>query len=306
MHFPGASLARAARFTLPVVATLSLGGTASAQHAKLMLFGESNQAGLDLPEERRAVHPITSPFYHEDSFITSDLRAWWLRHNLSETDAGGGRVDGVALQVRLALTDRLQFVAYKDGFLDFNAPLNNNDSGWVDVGAGLKWAFLQNWETDLHAALGVGYEFGVGNEEVLQGDDEVRFWGSINKGFDRLHLGATANYLLATGSEDALGDSDRLFLHGHADFWVNKYFSPVVELNYYNTVQEGNNRPLPITGVDVANLGGGKDNDVLTGGIGFEVRPARAFTIRAAFEDPLNNKPSLFGNRWTVSAGWAF
>ncbi|MEM9382704.1 MAG: hypothetical protein AAGB93_22310 [Planctomycetota bacterium] len=306
MHAPSAPFARAARLSLPLVALLSLGATASAQHAKTVLFGESNQAGLDLPEERRAVHPITAPFYHEDSFVTSDLRAWYIRHNFSQTAAGGGRVDGVALQVRLALTDRLQFVAYKDGFLDFTAPVNNNESGLVDLGAGLKYAFLQNWETDLHAAVGVGYEFGIGDEEVLQGDDEVRFWASLNKGFDRLHLGATANFLLATGNEDALGDSDRLFLHAHADYWVNKFFSPVVELNYYDTVSEGNNRPLPITGVDVANLGGGADNPVLTGGAGFEIRPANAFTIRAAYEGQLNDKPSLFGDRLTLSAGWSF
>jgi hypothetical protein len=208
--------------------------------------------------------------------------------------------------VRLALTERLQFVAYKDGFIDFSSSLTGGESGLVDIGAGVKWAFLQNWETDMHAALGLGYEFGVGDEEVLQGDDEVRAWGSFNKGFGKLHLGTTVNYTAGVGTEDALGDSDRLFVHVHSDYWINEMFSPVVELNYYDTISEGSNAPLPIHGSDVANLGGGADNDVLTGGLGLELRPADAFALRAAYESPLTDNDSLWGYRWTVSATWSF
>ncbi|MEM9800231.1 MAG: hypothetical protein AAGA20_07895 [Planctomycetota bacterium] len=292
--------ARAARTALPVLLVAS----ASAQQGSTVLFGDANPDYLDLPQQRRAVAPITSPFYHEDSFVTSDVRAWFLRHDFP-TNVLGGYATAYAVQVRLALTESLQFVAYKDGYLDFNDDAVQDD-GIVDLAAGLKWAFLQNWETDTHVAVGVGYELGIGDEEVLQDDDEVRIWTSFNKGFDRLHLGATANYTFGVGSEDDLGDSDRLFLHGHLDYWVNEFFSPVVELNYYDTVSEGDNRPLPVHGADVANLGGGGSEDTLTAGFGCEFRPATAFGLRAAYETPLNSSTDLFGYRWTFSATWSF
>lgn len=54
---------------------------------------------------------------------------------------GGGDANVYALQIRAALTDSLQFVAYKDGYVDFNSGAVD-DSGMNDLGAGIKWAFL--------------------------------------------------------------------------------------------------------------------------------------------------------------------
>jgi hypothetical protein len=304
----GRSIVRAARATAPLLLAGVLTATASAQHGQTVLFGDPNPDGLAIPAERRFVAPLTSPFYHEDSFIVSDVRAWYLNHSfgtIAPGVPGGGSVSGYAVQFRVALTESLQFVAYKDGFLDFSDNFDN-ESGLVDLAAGIKWAFLQDFEKDMHAAVGVGYELGIGDEEVLQDDDEVRLWASFNKGIDRMHFGATANYTAGVGSEDPLGDSDRLFLHGHFDYYVNEQFSPVLELNYYDTISEGSNRPLPVTGVDVANLGGGGDNDVLTVGYGVEIRPADALALRLAHESPLTSNDDLFGHRWTASLTWSF
>lgn len=280
--------------------------SAYSQAAETVLFGEQDRAGLELPVERQAVHPVTSPYYHEDSFITTDVRAWYLVHSFpGNSPIGGGDATVFAVQVRAALTESLQLVAYKDGFADFDSGLID-DSGLMDLGAGLKWAFLQDWETDTHAALGLGYELGIGDEEVLQDDDEVRVWGSFNRGFDRLHLGANVNYLAAVGSEDALGDSDRLSWHMHADYYVNSTFSPVLELNGYHTLSDGDNVAVPFSGADVANLGGGEDEDVITAGLGFEVRSGGLGAFRVAYESPLTDNEDLFGYRWTASVVFGF
>lgn len=291
---------------LALALVLTTAATASAQHAETVLFGEADAAGLTLPAQRRAVHPLTGPYYNEDAFVTTDLRAWYVNHQFpGNSPIGGGDADVYALQIRVALTDSLQFVAYKDGYMDLNSGAVD-DSGWNDLAAGIKWAFLQNWEKDLHAAMGVGYEAGIGDEEVLQGDDEVRLWASVNKGFDRLHLGFNVNGLFATGSEDALGDSDRLTWHLHGDWFVNDSISPVVELNGYHTLSEGDNAPLPFSGVDVANLGGGDGEDVITAALGAEYRPFEGFGLRAAYESPLTDNEDLYGYRWTISAVWGF
>lgn len=280
--------------------------SAYSQAAETVLFGEQDREGLALPVERQAVHPITSPYYNEDSFVTTDVRAWYVRHSFpNNSPIAGGSASVYAVQVRAALTESIQLVAYKDGYVNFNSGLID-DNGMNDLAAGIKWAFLQDWETDTHAAVGVGYELGIGDKEVLQEDDEVRIWGSFNKGFERLHLGANVNFTTPVGSEDALGDSDRLSWHLHADYHVNEVFSPVVEVNGYSTLNEGNNVAVPFSGVDVANLGGGEGEDVVTAGLGFEVRTPQIGALRLAYESPLTDNEDLFGYRWTASIVFGF
>ena len=209
------------------------------------------------------------------------------------------------MQVRVALTDSIQFLAYKDGYTAFNTGLVPDD-GWNDIAAGVKWNFLQDWENDLHAAVGIGYEIGIGDDQALQEDDEIRLWASVDKGIDKLHLGATVNLLLAAGTEDPLGDADRIHWHARADYFLCEQFSPVVELNGYHVFEEGDNAPLNFSGVDVANLGGGKSEDVITIGLGGEFRVIDDLALRVAYESPLTDQDDLFGYRWTFSAVMSF
>lgn len=280
--------------------------SAEAQHAQTVLQGDPNPEGLALPAERQAVHPLTSPYYHEDAFITSDVRAWYVRHEFpNNSPIGGGDATVFAVQARVALTESVQIVAYKDGFIDIESGAVD-ESGVNDLAAGIKWAFLQDWENDTHAAVGIGYEVGLGGDDVLQDDDEVRLWGSWNQAWDRFHLGVNVNFMIPVGSEDALGDSDRLSWHVHADYYANEQWSPVVEINGYQTLDNGDNTPLPFSGVDVANLGAGDGEDVITAGYGFEFRSSEDLALRVAHESPLTDNEDLFGHRWTVSAVWGF
>ncbi|WP_162030949.1 MULTISPECIES: hypothetical protein [unclassified Lentimonas] len=258
--------------------------------------------------EEKAVRPISAPYYHEDSFVTTDLRAWYLNHQLGEIN---GSVDVAALQVRVALTESLQLVAYKDGYTNFKDTDIDGlvSDGWNDVGAGIKWAFIQDWENQFHMAVGAGYEFGWGDDEVLQDTEEYRLWLSANKGFDKLHLGVTVNYLIADDTEaNVLGSSDMLTVHLHADYYLTEWLSPVIEVNGYFVQDEGKNSlDIPFSGVDAASIGGGEDNDTITGVLGFELRPlGDDLGLRAAYETQLNDDDSLFGYRWTFSAVYEF
>ncbi len=310
--------------TLLSLGLLALGASLNAQGG-FVLFGDS---GTEIAPEQKAVRPISAPYFHEDSFVTTDLRAWYVSHQFDgDTQAllGKGDVTVAALQVRLALTESLQLVAYKDGHTEFDGAgaLNNND-GLNDIGAGLKWAFYQNWEEQLHFAAGIGYEFGWGDDEVLQDTDELRLWLSWNKGFDALHLGATVNYIASMDSDkDAVGDaipiftgaavgvSDMITVHFHADYYLTDWFSPVVELNGY--LARDSNATIAavngsdVSGVDAVSLPGGKNEPTWTYALGFEVRPlGEDFGIRVAYEDQLNGTSSLFGDRWTLSAVYEF
>lgn len=266
--------------------------------ATTVLFGD---AAPEVPPEERFVRPVTAPYFHEDSFVTSDVRAWYLRHEF-EDDTIGGDVTVIALQVRLALTNRLQLVAYKDGYTRFDGTLGDSD-GLNDIGAGLKYALIQDWESQTHMAVGLGYEIGLGDEDVLQDTNEFRLWASFNQGFDRLHLGSTINYIIAEDLQDGLlGNADMLMIHLHADYYVNEWFSPVIESNAYIVTDDGNS-PVPFSGVDAASLAGGEDEDTVTIAIGAELRPfGPGVSIRGAYETELTDSISLFGDRLTLSA----
>jgi hypothetical protein len=274
-----------------------------------VLFGESGEAPA--PEEK-FVRPLTGPYFHEDSFVTTDVRAWYAVHHFdSDTDAvlSNGEATVAALQVRVALTESLQLVAYKDGYMNFDdaGALGEND-GFNDIGAGLKWAFLQDWENNFHMAAGVGYEFGWGDADVLQDTNELRLWLSANKGFGQLHLGAVVNYIYATDDDEGLlnGNSDMLTVHLHADYYLTEWLSPVAEVNGY-FAQDSVPGALNISGVDAGSLPGGDGEDTITGALGLELRPlGPEFGLRAAYETELSDNVSLFGHRWTLSAVYEF
>ncbi|MGK0480282.1 MAG: hypothetical protein ACJAQ3_000245 [Planctomycetota bacterium] len=254
---------------------------------------------------RRIVHPVTAPNYNDDAYVTSDVRGHYINHQLptnANTNGGAARVYG--FQLRKALDERFQVQISKLGFNDVH--LNGSEEGGLDdLAVAVKYAFLQNWESQTHASIGLGYELGIGDRDTFGGDDELRVFGAFNKGFDRSHIGLSVNAMFATGSEDANGDSDRLSAHLHYDYEINEQISPIVELNYYSTLSNGS--PVtPFSGLDLANLGGNEGEDALSLGLGGEFRVQRDLAVRLAYESPLTSDDDLWGYRWTASAVWRF
>lgn len=277
---------------------------AAAQHADFVLFGESDSEAAAVPESQRFVHPVTSPFFHENSFVTTDVRAWYLYHQFPNSNLGGD-AQVAAVQLRLALSEQFQLVAYKDGYAWFDDTVVA-DEGLMDVAAGLKWNFYRDVPDQISLAAGIGYELGFGDDEVLQDDEELRLWFSADKGFDELHLGGTFNYFYPTGSEGALGNSEWVSWHLHADYYLCKWFSPVVELNGYHTLDNSSVAPLAFSGVDVANLGGGESEDVVTLGLGGELRLDTDLALRLSYELPVTSNNDLLGDRITASLVWSY
>jgi len=249
-------------------------------------------------EEDIVVHPVTSPYYNEDSFITTDIRPIFVYHTLPGDFLGGGNASVTAMQIRIKLTKSLQLVAYKDGWTDVSTR-DFGGRGWNDLAAGIKWAFYQNDAAQFHSAIGLGYEFASGDDNALQDDDELRAWISVNKGFGRLHLGAVFNYSWAMGNgNDLLGDSDWLSWHFHADYQVCRWFSPFVEFNGYHTTR-GSGAGFSVA--DVANIGNNGDPTVSVG-IGVELRPLKWLALRTAYELPIVDNVDVYGHRWTFSS----
>jgi hypothetical protein len=268
---------------------------------QLSLFPDLARGDGPLPSEQVFVHPITDPYFHEDSFVATDVRPVYAYQTFSDNSIlGGGVAQVAAAEVRIAITDQIQFVAPKDGFTWLHPGLFHAD-GWNDIAAGLKWEFLQDHRDQLYSAIGAGYQFPWGESKSLANKEQVWLWGSVDKGFDRLHVGATFNYFIATGEEGLYGAGNHLSGHLHLDYWVCDYFSPVAEANYYHTTQS-HDAALPIQGADLTDLGGGANDDICTLGIGAEVRPIHNLALRAAWEKNVTHPDDIFDSRVTVSA----
>lgn len=279
---------------------LALCGSASGQHGKFVLFGDPDPAFTDAPKEHTFVHPCTSPYFNENSFVTTDLRLWYAYQKFDDgTPLGDGHGQVAAAEVRVALTDRIQFLAYKDGYFWIDSD-NLEEEGWNDVAAGLKWNFYRDVPEQFHMAIGAGYQFPWGDADVLQNDSELRFWGSIDKGFEKLHLGATVNFLFGVDDDERWGQSDRIHWDVRADYRLTDWFSPVVEFNGNHSLED-RDATLPFQGGDLGNFGKGEDDPIVTGGIGGELRPWEAVFFRGMWETQLNDEENLFDWRVTLS-----
>lgn len=95
-------------------------------------------------------------------------------------------------------------------------------------------------------------------------------------------------------------------VHLHADYYLNEWFSPVIEVNGYFVTDEGPGA-VPFSGVDAVSVGGGEGEDTIMGALGAEFRPfGPELALRAAYETELTDSVSLFGYRWTLSAVYEF
>lgn len=255
----------------------------------------------------RVVHPITAFNYADDALITSDMRGSYLHQhfprNANVPSGGAARV--YDFQLRHAVDDRFQLLVSKLGAADVHLG-GEEEFDATDVALGFKYAVLNDVEGRQHVALGATYEFGIGDEDTLGDDDEVRLFGAWTRGFGRFNVTTSANLAFATGDESANGDSDRLFLHAHLDYELDELLSPVVELSYVKVIEESSD-PARVSAVNpgaLASFGGNGDEDVLTLGLGGELRLNRDLRLRLAYESPLSDDEDLFGYRWTASAVW--
>ncbi len=259
-----------------------------------------SDAAAAVTPEQQFVQPVSDPYLNYDSFIFTDLRMEYAYANFQSHGAlGGGDAQVIAPQLNVAITPQLQLMAYKDGYTIIRSGALKGD-GWNDIGAGLKWQFLQDYRDQLFAAVGVGYEFPTGESRVLGNKENFQVWVSADKGIGNFHLGGTVNYLQGDGEQGLFGTAEDLAVHVHGDYFIVNWLSFVGEGNYYHQLRD-RNAALPIQGGDLTQLGGGKGDDIATFAVGFELRPVDHLAVRAVYERNVLHNSDIFDNRATVS-----
>lgn len=118
-----------------------------------------------------AIAPVTNPVFFESPLIQSEVRPVVMLHR---ADPGflGGRADVrlYAVQVRYASTEKLAFMATKDGYVEIDPAGPAHLDGWADLAAGLKYEWYRDDEHQVVVTPGFTFDVPTGSSEVFQGN----------------------------------------------------------------------------------------------------------------------------------------
>jgi len=238
--------------------------------------------------------------------------------------AMGGHVEVYALQFEIAFSERLSLVATKDGYVRFRPDqpsLWTNQSGFANIAAGLKYAFIYDPENSFAVSGAATYEFPTGNHDVYQGEGNgvLNLILSTVKLWDNFQVAASGGVRLPFDGQQ----STNSFVSAHASYEVTPWFIPLVEVNWHSVLSAGNGRPnyfsqalglTPVVatfeGNDLLNFGAAnatQNRDLVTAAIGFRSRITDNITTGFAYEIPLTSEnDSVIDDRFTLDLIWSF
>ena len=216
----------------------------------LMAAGPSAWAADDGPFDQY-IRPLSNPVYNIDPRNETTLRVVHLQQKLPshiKTTIGRVDLDGdfnvTALQLTYAFNERFSLVAEKTGYIDFN-PDNtlSDENGWADYGAGVKYAFIYDPDNKFILSSRVLFEMSQGSSDVFQGNGSGNVTPSLHflKGFDKLQLVGGAGITIPFDSGE---ESTVMFDTWNASYAVTPWFFPLVELNHFRVINDGNKRGL--------------------------------------------------------------
>ena len=221
----------------------------------------------------RYVPNISNPLFNETPFITSEIRPIFIYHDIPESFPnvpgieGGGNIIIGALQARLALSERLGFIATSDGYADANFDGLPDESGFVNVAVGLKYSVFQ--DLDKNAAVSAGLRYQIPVQELSTAGIEFQAAGAgfINPfitaatdlsdfGLDKAHVQASAGLNIAF-DQDAETSLFHFSLGTNYELFDN--FFPTFEVNGFVPIIDGERFTGPVlgelNGADLANFG---------------------------------------------------
>jgi len=276
------------------------------------------------------VAPVSAPYLFEDPFITTGLSAWYLYHEFPNSSIfDGGHLNAIALQARVAITDRLAFIATKDGYvwMDPDLGLVDNEQGFLNIAAGFKYALVDMREDNFIVTPALRFEIPVGSKDVYSGHGDGVFIPSVSTawGIGDFHAIGSVGGQIPVDYGDQVS---QIFYNLHLDYALFAHFVPLVELNGYHWTSNGNGN-LPVQtdvgtlrlstaqlatgvggfeGVDVLNLGSGGvvKRDLVTFAAGARIPITKNLSFGAVYEFPLTSLDYIFDQRVTANLSLEF
>lgn len=269
--------------------------------------------------------PITNPTLFDTALPQTKAHAIVMYQNhpdFVQTTLGrlpvGGDLQLYALQLELALNERFSLVASKDGYIEFQPDATfSQTSGWANLAAGAKYAWLYKPECGVASSLQLIYEIPSGDRDVWQGEGDGQFIPSLfflKKFCNGLQYSNAAGFKLPV-DDDA--ESTMFYTSHHVSFPLNDWLSPVVELNWFHVIDPGDGGArfrnqvggavpgvAQFEGGDLINLGAlnADDNeDLVTLGLGLRAAVSCSTDLGFAWEFPLTEEEAnLMEDRFTV------
>jgi len=260
------------------------------------------------------ISPVANQIYFEDPRITTEIRPVYMYHMLPETFhfkggsvALGGQARVFAVQLRYAVNDKLAIIATKDGYIEFQPDHTLAHAyGFGDLAAGLKYALVDDRDSQLLVTPGLTVTLPTGNQNVFQarGSGEENVFVSAEKGVDKLHLTGNVGFRIPNNFDD---QTAQLHYSAQADYYVCRWFIPFVVANGYTVLTDGNHKllgivPLNAEMYDLINFGAtdAAGSTQFTLGGGARAKVVKNVDVGVAYEAGVADPKGIFDSRVTA------
>lgn len=268
-------------------------------------------AGLIKPSDQcfdDFVSPMINFVHFEDPRTVTEIRPIFVNHWVPDTIGNnvpaGGSIQLLAMQFRVALTERLSLIGVKDGYIwdNTNGALDTLlDDGWASVTAGLKYNFLRDTQSGTIASAGATYELPIGSRDALQdiGDGEFHLFVT---GGQRLMCGK-AHLMSAFGwrvPSDGYLQSESIHWSSHFDVKLTNKLYLLTEVAWWHWIDSAEGGlPLGVAGQDLFNLSTSDvtGNDLVTQMVGLKYKPNNKTEFGLGYEFPLTEFDDVIEGR---------
>ena len=265
--------------------------------------GDSLLSGLIKPSDRcfdDFISPMINFVHFEDPRTVTEIRPIFVNHWVPDTIGNnvpaGGSIQLLAMQFRIALTERLSLIGVKDGYIwdSTNGALDTLlDDGWASVTAGLKYNFLRDTQSGTLASIGGTYEIPIGSRDALQdiGDGEFHLFvtGGQRLMCGKAHLMSAFGYRVPS---DGYLQSESIHWSNHFDVKLTDKVYALTEVAWWHWIDSAEGGlPLGVAGQDLFNLSTSDvtGNDLVTQSVGLKYKPNGLAEYGAAYEFPLTD-----------------
>ncbi len=264
----------------------------------------STLANSSYAEESRLdkmISPLTNPVQIEDPRPSTELRPIYMYHKIPDGFiTGSGDIQLIAVQARLALSDRLAIIATKDGYVQLNSDkVLDDQEGSANLAAGLKYAIHRNDKEGSIVSLGLRYELASGHTRVFQGNGD----GIINPFISAAKAIGPVNTMASTQLRIPFDSDDSTFwdLAAHVDYPIGDFY-PLIELNISDVIDAGKRIGLAGEGFDLVNFGSSavEGKTTVTLGAGARYRVIDYVDVGVGYEVALTDHDDVFDWRITT------
>ncbi|MGY8643991.1 MAG: transporter [Verrucomicrobiales bacterium] len=255
------------------------------------------------------IHPISNPTHFDLAIPQTQIHPIFIHNSMPDvvdTILGdvhvGGDYQVYALQVELALSDRLSLNATKDGYIDFNPESTlAKTEGFANIAAGVKYAWLYQPENQLASNIQLLFEVPAGNRSVWQGEGDGVFIPSVStlKMMGDFQLANQFGFKLPV---DNNAESSVFYTSAHVSYKLNDWIRPLAEVNWFRVIDsgDGGQRFNDHVGGALTSIAAFEAGDLVNWGAGNATQNRNFVSAALGFRVTIPDSPIDLGFAWEL------